>query len=123
MKPPCEVVSKYLLPAVRALIARKLIEKYDYTQVDAASKLGLTQSAMSRYIALDRGQKIGNIKEVRRLTGAIAENIAKSQLSQEEVTLKMCGICTAFRKSGKLCGFHKHIVPTTSKKCRVCYEL
>ena len=123
MKPPCEVVSKFLLPAVRALIARKLIEKHGFTQVEAASKLGLTQSAMSRYIALERGQKIGNIKEVRRLTGAIAENIAKSQLSQEEVNLKMCDICTAFRKSGKLCGLHKHIIPTLSKKCRICYEI
>jgi len=123
MKPPCEVVSKYLLPAVRALIARKLIEKYDYTQVDAASKLGLTQSAMSRYIALDRGQKIRNIKEAQRLTGDIAKNIAKSLLSQEEVILKMCDVCITFRKSGALCGLHRHIVPTISKKCRVCYEI
>ena len=121
MKPPCEVISKFLLPAVRALIARKLIEKHGFTQVDAASKLGLTQSAMSRYIALDRGQKIRNIKAVQRLTGDIAKNIAKSQLSQEEVILKMCAVCNAFRKSGALCGLHKHIVPTISKECRICY--
>ena len=123
MKPPCEVVSKYLLPAARALIARKLIEKHGFTQVEAASKLGLTQSAMSRYIALERGQKIKNIKEVKQLIEDIAKNITKSQLSQEEAILKLCGICTAFRKSGALCDFHKHTVPTLSKKCRICYEI
>jgi len=32
LKPPCEVSVKLILPAIRLLIAKNLIEKYGYTQ-------------------------------------------------------------------------------------------
>jgi len=67
VKPPCEIVARYVLPAIRALIARRLIEKHGYTQLKAAKTLGMTQSAMSRYMALECGGKIKITKEMGKL--------------------------------------------------------
>ena len=63
MKPYCEVASQYLLPTLRALVAKNLMEKYKMTQQDAASKIGLTQSAVSQYMRQLRGSKIKIIEK------------------------------------------------------------
>ena len=53
----CEVVARYILPIFRSLIAKDLIEKYNFTQVEAAEKLGTTQAAISQYLHSKRGYK------------------------------------------------------------------
>lgn len=122
MKPPCEIIAKYVLPAIRALIARKLIEKYGYTQLDAAAKLGMTQSAMSRYLALERGGKIKVTRDINKLVDDVAENMVRGELSQEELIQRICQICTAFRRSGDLCKIHREISPTIPKTCKACLK-
>ena len=60
MKPYCETVSKLLLPTIRALIARNLMENHKMTQQEAAAKLCVTQSAISQYRRNLRGSKNKN---------------------------------------------------------------
>jgi len=115
MKLPCEVVAKYVLPATRALTAKKLIEKYGYTQVEAASKLGVTQSAMSRYMASKRGNKIEVLREIHELTDEIAEGIVANKLSEDEILRKICHFCVSFGKTGELCKLHSGAVFTRPK--------
>ena len=57
MKLYCEIVAKEILPSLRALVAKSLIEKYKLTQQDAAKRLGLTQGAISQYTRNIRGVK------------------------------------------------------------------
>lgn len=54
-KPPCEMAVKFTLLAIRFLIARRLVEKYKFTQTLAAKALGTTQPAISYYIQSKRG--------------------------------------------------------------------
>jgi len=120
MKPPCEIVSRYVLPTVRALVAERLLDKSGLTQMDAALKVGLTQSAMSRYLASERGRRIKMAPHVRNLVNSMAEGISKNKLSHEEILERMCHICITLRKSGGLCEFHRRIVPSLSKTCEIC---
>lgn len=122
MKPPCEIVSRYVLPAIRALIARRLIEQYGYTQLDTAKILGMTQSAMSRYIALERGGKIKVTKKINKLINDIAKNIVKGNLSQEKLIKKLCYTCETFKKSGEFCKIHREFSPTIPKTCKICLK-
>ncbi len=122
MKLPCEVVSRYLLPTIRALITQSLIEEYGFTQMNAAVKLGLTQSAMSRYITMSRGRKIENIKKIQKLLEDMTESIAKSHLPPEEIILKMCNICVIFRESGDLCEIHRAHA-SVPEKCELCQKI
>jgi predicted transcriptional regulator len=112
-----------VLPASRALIAKKLIEKYNFTQVDAATKLGMTQSAMSRYLASERGRKIEVVKGIQRVVDKIAKEIVTNKLSQDAMVEKMCLICIAFRKSGEFCAIHRELVSTISKDCDLCAKI
>jgi len=52
---PDELVARSVYPALRAMIADVLIKKYNYTQVEAAKKLGVTQAAISYYLSSKRG--------------------------------------------------------------------
>ena len=52
MSLPCETVVRYVLPAFRSLVAKKLLEEYNFTQLEAARALGTTQAAISQYVHL-----------------------------------------------------------------------
>jgi predicted transcriptional regulator len=105
------------------LIARRLVEKYDYTQMDAAAKLGMTQSAMSRYLALERGQKFELMADIRKRADNIARGIAKNKLSQEQLLEEVCNVCMMFRKSKGLCAFHRELAPSISESCGICFKM
>lgn len=107
MYPPCEVVGRYVLPIFRALIAKELIEKYDFTQVDAAEKLGTTQAAISQYIHSKRGYKgIADFEEtlpiIQSAAAEIAEDIATGKIGADGVMLTFCRLCSSLREKGRL---------------------
>ncbi len=52
-----EIVSKNIIPTLRAIVADILVKKYGFTQVKAASILGVTQPAISNYLYSRRGSK------------------------------------------------------------------
>jgi len=49
MKPFCEAVVSKILPAVRAVVATKLITDYGFSQTQAARSMGVSQPAISQY--------------------------------------------------------------------------
>jgi len=103
MRPPCERVVRYVLPAVRSIVAKDLIENHGYTQVAAAKKLGTTQAAISHYLYSKRGEKW--IDELRRNENVMATvNEVTSGITEEEydsvhVVSKLCELCTALRSA------------------------
>ncbi len=54
----CEVIAFDILPAARALIAKRLTDTYGFSQKEAAEAMGLTQPAVSQYKSNARGHKI-----------------------------------------------------------------
>ncbi|RLI37820.1 transcriptional regulator [Candidatus Bathyarchaeota archaeon] len=102
MRPPCETTARYLLPIFRALIAKELIERYNFTQVEVAEKLGTTQAAVSQYIQSKRGYGgINRFEEsmeiIRSVTSRIARGIAEGSMDSEDVTTGLCNLCKALR--------------------------
>jgi predicted transcriptional regulator len=91
---PCEVGVKTVLPAVRALMARTIVEKHGMKEQQAAEILGLSQSAISRYTSKNRGNTITieNVPEVQTLR----EKGLICQLCQEKTgrtDLETCDFC------------------------------
>ncbi|MEM1569657.1 MAG: transcriptional regulator [Candidatus Bathyarchaeia archaeon] len=101
LKPPCESSVKFILPAVRLLIAKKLIEKYKFTQISAAKALGTTQAAISHYMHSKRGwrlaEKLMNIEDVREFIEKSAEKIATSETYSINV-FDICQLCKITQK-------------------------
>jgi len=107
MSTSCESVARYILPLYRAYVARELIEKYDYTQVKAAKKLGITQAAISQYISSKRGRMgIPNYDEiaplVKKAAAKVAKRIATTEMSQEEFSGSFCELCKTLQKEKKI---------------------
>ena len=124
MKPYCEVVAQYVLPTMRALIAKKLMEKYKLTQQNAALKLGLTQSAISQYMRNLRGSKIKSIEKDESINKEIeifVDRIASGELNSLTTLDSFCSICKTIRKRKLLCDIHTKIFPDI-KDCRICLE-
>lgn len=124
MKPYCEIASQYLLPTLRALVAKNLMEKYKLTQQDAALKLGLTQSAISQYARQLRGSKIKILerdKSVLEEIDKFSGRIASGELNAFSSLDSFCDICNMIRKKRMLCELHVKHFPEL-KDCNICLK-
>jgi hypothetical protein len=123
MKPYCEIVSQNLLPTLRALIAKRLIEKYGLTQQDAAMKLGLTQSAISQYKREIRGSKVKMLEEDEIVGEKIEEFVDRVASGELDNALRLldafCELCILIRRRGLICNLHLKSFPQL-KGCEVC---
>ncbi len=101
MRPPCEIVTKHVLPALRAMLVRDLVKRHKLTQAEVAKKLGITQPAVSQYLNELRGsgyirtiRKWGVKKPLRELSDAIASG----KVEGEQILRMYCHICTRIKK-------------------------
>lgn len=99
----CEAVARYILPVFRSMVAKRLIEEYDFTQVKAAEKLGTTQAAISQYIHSKRGSKRAaeleeSLPAIQSAAGEIAKGIATGEMNTDEVVLSFCRLCKMLQK-------------------------
>ena len=107
MSTSCESVARHILPLYRSFVAKELIEKYNYTQVQAAKKLGTTQAAISQYMTSKRGQKgTPNYDEiaplVQKAATKVAKRIATMDISAEEFSESLCELCKSLQRAKKL---------------------
>ena len=123
MRPPCELVVRYVLPTFRSLVARELIKKYNFSQIMVSKKLGMTQAAISYYLYSKRGNKkmeqLGAIPSVRSAASETAQAIAAGNASMTDILLKLCKLCTTLRKEGVICNLHKESV-NLPETCNIC---
>ena len=55
MKTPCEIIVWNIVPIIRREFAKNFIENHNLNQRKVADKLGITESAVSRYLSGKRG--------------------------------------------------------------------
>jgi len=102
MAVPCEVANKYIIPALRSLIAKKLIYEYKFTQTSVAKRLGVTQAAISQYLYSKRGIKIADKMlsepELRDKLEEIIKMIVKDDFTINDLISGVCEVCRIYRK-------------------------
>jgi len=126
MKPPCVVVVKYLLPAIRVLVTKELIEKYNMRKIEASEKMELTPAAITQYFKGERGStlasQIERSREAMKMISKLAEALAKEEATPETIIEKLCEICAAIRYEKVICKLHQEDLPTLDAcKCATCY--
>lgn len=127
MKPPCVVVVKYLLPAIRALVMKELVEKHGMRKIDVSEKMELTPAAITQYIKGERGSfvvnQLTNSEKTMGMISKFAETLAKTDVPTEKVMEELCEICTAIRSEKMICDLHFKDLPTLKEcecKCATC---
>lgn len=102
LRPPCETVMKESLPILRSLIVKDLIEKYGFSQVEVANKLGMTQAAISQYVSSKRGikksTKLEKSSKLKIMARQISKDIAENKRSDFDVTSRLCELCLGHRE-------------------------
>ncbi|MCD6479839.1 hypothetical protein J7L65_03530 [Candidatus Bathyarchaeota archaeon] len=101
---PCETVSKRILPIFRALMARKLVDRYGLTQVKAAAILGVSQPSINHYLTSKRGrlESLEEMEALERLTDELAEKVAKGLIDREAIVKGFCKFCKRMQDSKRL---------------------
>lgn len=124
MKFPCEIVTRQMLPVLRALIAKELINKYGFTQTQAAVLLGVSQAAINYYLDSKRGRymkTIRGIKNLNKMAKDIAKHLSKGEINYPEMFKSICDLCMSLRKNGIICKIHEKDLPTLkTQSCRIC---
>ena len=103
---PCEVGVKTVLPAIRALMARTIMENHGMKEQQVAEILGLSQSAISRYTTKERGNiiTIENVPEVQTLIDQMIQLLLYGKPDQTtEILELLCQTCKVIREKGLMC--------------------
>ncbi|MCQ5374165.1 MAG: hypothetical protein NO515_03985, partial [Candidatus Methanomethylicia archaeon] len=127
MNPPCEITVRVLLPALRVLIAKELSETYGWTQTRIARKLGVTQAAVSGYLAQDEKEVIlppFQVEELSALAKSITSEINMKRLTYTDLISHICKICLSLRRGGTICHAHKvKVHELEDERCAICMQL
>lgn len=108
---PSEIEAKSLIPAVRAILAKKLIKEYSLKEEDVARVLGITQAAVSNYVRGTRGdveliEKLESVREVMRMIDDIAKDLSTNKAYTPSTLAKFVGLCNYMRYTLIICDVH-----------------
>ncbi len=120
---PCEIASKSVIPALRAMVARELIEEYGLKQEQVAARLGVTQAAVSKYRHQVRGEavQLESAPEVRTISKSIASMLSANP-NPIAVSQKLCQACTDIRALGLMCETCHKVDPAWDvEHCTICF--
>ena len=120
---PCEVGVKTILPAVKAMMARSIIEKHGLKEKETAELLGLSQSAVSRYMNRGRGNliEIENTVEVQLLIDQMVSFLVREPHKKREVMELFCQTCKTIREKGLMCNLCRKEMPKEwAEACVFC---
>lgn len=98
---PCEYSVKEILPAIRALIAEKLVNEYNVSIYKTAELMGLTPAAVENYIKKRRGITVKEILKDDKKFMELIDNFTKIILSEKrggQLSTYYCVLCTEGKK-------------------------
>ena len=120
---PCEVGVKTVLPAVKAIMARQIVEKHGLNEQQTATLLGLSQSAVSRYVGRERGNllSIEGSNEISAIITQMVTSLIKEPNNKAEILKLFCQTCQAIREKGLMCpACQKEMPREWAEKCFFC---
>ncbi len=103
---PCEVGVKTVLPSVKAIMAREIVTNRGFNEQQTAELLGLSQSAVSRYVNKERGNMLVTLENSTEILALINQMVAiliKEPNNKSQVLELFCQTCQAVRKKGLMC--------------------
>jgi predicted transcriptional regulator len=120
---PCEVGVKTVLPAIKAIIARNIMENHGLKEKETARILGLSQSAVSRYLTRNRGNliEIESSAEIKPLIDQMVTFLVKEPAKKQEIMDLFCQTCKIIREKGLMCDLcRKQMTKEWAEVCSFC---
>jgi len=120
---PCEIAVKSVIPAIRATLAKELVETYYLKQDQVAEILGVSQSAVSKYTRQVRGHviKIDKTEGLQPHMDNMTKLLVNGSSKRTEFLNLFCQMCILIRKNGLMCPFCQKTDPKIKlEDCNFC---
>lgn len=101
MKPPCEIVVWYVIPAIRSELAKELLN-LGMKQKDVSELMDITQPAVSQYITDKRGSGVKLDDHVKDMVKDFALELSTGESTKADLISRTCIICKQVKTSDVL---------------------
>ena len=122
MKLPSEVVVESFLPTFRALLAEELSDR-GFTQKEVANRLGVSQPAVSKYVAgeIETESLYLEDSRVHDTVERVAEGYEDGTMNGYEALSEILGLVRALEDRGPVCEVHEREFPALrGTGCDLC---
>ena len=126
---PAEIESKSLIPALRAILAKDLANKYHIREDEISKMLGVTQAAISNYIRGTRGdpkliEKLLEDKQVADMLDDISDSLSSGKAYTPSSLSKFIGLCNYIKSSLLICDIHHNLENNIDDEiCKECENM
>ena len=126
---PAEIESKTLIPALRAILSKKLAEEHKIREDEISKMLGVTQAAVSNYIRGTRGdpqliQKLLSEEQVAKLINELCDSLTTDMAYTPSSLAKFIGLCNYIKSSLLICDIHHNLESDIDEKvCKECENM
>ncbi|GBF24453.1 hypothetical protein MnTg01_00792 [archaeon MnTg01] len=126
---PAEIESKTMIPALRAILAKKLADEHKIREDEISKMLGVTQAAVSNYIRGTRGDpklisQLSSQKQIVEMINEISDNLASNKAYTPASLSKFIGICNYIKTSLLICDIHHNLESDIDEAiCKECESM
>ncbi len=126
---PAEIESKTLIPALRAILAKKLAVDHKIREDEISKMLGVTQAAVSNYIRGTRGdpqliQKLLAEEQVSKMVDELTDSLSSDMAYTPSNLSKFIGLCNYIKSSLLICDIHHNLESDIDEKvCKECENM
>lgn len=126
---PAEIESKTLIPALRAILSKKLAKDHKIKEDEISKMLGVTQAAVSNYIRGTRGdpqliQKLLSEEQVAKLINELCDSLTTDMAYTPSSLAKFIGLCNYIKSSLLICDIHHNLESNIDEKvCKECENM
>ncbi|HET8720168.1 MAG TPA: transcriptional regulator [Candidatus Nitrosotenuis sp.] len=126
---PAEIESKTLIPALRAILAKKLAEEHRIREDEISKMLGVTQAAISNYIRGTRGdpkliQKLVADEQVSLMLKELSDRLASDMAYTPSSLARFISLCNYIKSSLLICENHHNLESNIDEAiCKECENM
>lgn len=126
---PAEIESKTLIPALRAIVAKRLAEGHGIREDEISRMLGVTQAAVSNYIRGTRGDpsliaKLLGEERVASMISELCEGLASDKAYTPSSLSRFIGLCNYVKSSLLICEIHHNLESDIDEEvCKECESM
>lgn len=120
---PYEIVANSALPALRAMVAKRLKDDFHMTQQQVAGRLGVTQATVSNYARKTRGMMVDLEADstVAKAADRIAKELSSERPDNREALKSMTEVLDYIRFNKLMCALHGDLEPGfPTEGCYAC---
>lgn len=116
---------RYVIPSIKRRLVEKLVEM-GLTRREAARRIGLSASAASRYLSMERGAyvNVAAHSDVDRAISELAASLRDNRIDSAGVQIQIHRIAIYALSRKYMCEDHAKIdLETNPKQCSICPTL